>query len=262
MENDLVKKDSSLMHEAADAWGAAGKSTGALTIRCEIGQPTSSGKEVGMFNFSNEEWKPALKLTNLVVVYPGRTRVLYGKGIKVKRRCGSDNFATPSSLIPEPINVNCYECPLSKWDSDLSSTELSFKRKMEVDTGKQQALAPLCKDTIQLVVVDERMVPFSLRFQKGALNTVTQKLINRIKYKGKMPFEVSFSIALKKGDSNKGNYYEYVFEEFRDLTQEEQEPYRDMFMFFKENGERMMSDHIAGMDAEKEVSPIVEEPPF
>lgn len=254
MSNELVVKNQSLMKQASDAWGLAGGDSGSLTIRAEIGQPSGSGKEVGKFNFSNPEWAPQEKLTNVVVVYPGRTRVLFGKGLKVKRRCGSDNFIMPSPYIPEPISQRCFECPMSMWDSDMTEHQLVAKRAMEKETGKPESIAPLCKDTIQLVVVDEKMVPFSLRFQKAALKIVTDKLINRIKYKGKMPFQVSFDMSLKKGDPNKGNYFEYVFENFRDLSEVEQVPYSEMFSFFLANGERLMADHIAGLDKEKDVT--------
>jgi hypothetical protein len=255
MANDLVVKPQANLQQASAAWGLAGSGHGDLKIRCEIGQPMSQGKETGKFNFSTDEWKPQEKLTNVVVVYPARTRVLYGKGLKVKRRCGSDNWVLPSPTIENPINTKCLECPLSKWDSELSPDELAFKRKMETETDKKQMLAPLCKDTIQLVVVDDRMVPYSLRFQKASLAVVTQKLINRIKYKGKLPYQVAFDLSLKMGDPNKGKFYEYVFENVRDLTLDEVGPYEEMFKYYQANGETLMADHINNMDSEKDITP-------
>lgn len=224
-----------------------------VSIRCDVGQPTSrGGKKIGLFNFSST-FEPVAELRDVVLLYPGKNRVLFGKEMDGPRRCGSDNYHQPSSLIRDPISRSCGDCFASKWDSAMTDQEMSLKRALEKELNRKEGVAPVCTETINLIVWDHRKVPFSLKFQKTQLKIVQDSLISFLKFSGRRPFETKFDIGLKEHENRSGKWFEYVFHNFTPLSSEESNEARFYFEAFKLRGEEALAQQHAEMDAEKEV---------
>lgn len=238
----------------ADDFGALGKLMFSSFPICSVGQPTSRGKNVvGKFNFAGVDWEPLDSLKNVIIVKASFSRVLYGATFDSPSRCGSDNGRVPGSRYEKPICSDCTSCFAPKWDNESTPEEISKKQALaqELKVKDYTSSKPLCHDTINLTCVDDRMIPFILKFQKTQLKVVQNSLLNPLKFTKKRIFSRSLDIGLKKVEASSGTYYEYVFTNFKDTDPFLLPQLVEIAEFCKNNGEQIIANHYAEMDKEK-----------
>jgi hypothetical protein len=143
---------------------------------------------------------------------------MFGETFKSPSRCGSSDGITPDTRYEKPISSSCGACPMRQWDNVLTPDELQLKRAVQKELRRTNVTEkPDCNEKIELCLVDGRMIPFVLTGLKTQVKIIKSNLINELRFKsqGKRIFETEFDIRLVKGDSNKGNYVQLQFENFR-----------------------------------------------
>lgn len=253
MTNELVERRRDLSDPQSD-WGDLAPTRDRL-ITCRVGQPTSrkKGTQIGKFNYSNE-WEPSDKIEGATVVLAHRTRVLYGKTFESPRRCGSDNYHQPSSFIKDPIWDRCADCIASKWPDGLTPVGIQERNKLIAELDAKNTGGPLCSDTINLVLVDSRKIPFVITAQKTQISKVKNELINKLSWSGKRKYQLKFDVTLVEKTTNKGKWYEYEFSNFRDVDNEQE--LLGFVKLFEMSGETALANEHNAMDMEKEVGEV------
>lgn len=257
MSNLTVKSSAVPQAQQQDEFGnlpvSQATSLASQFIRCDVGQPLSKKLEKGKFNFKGIDWQPVESLTDVVFLKAQMNRVLFGATFDSPAMCRSDNFHQPSPSIAAPVCDSCGACPLGKWDNQLDDNAKGVKRRYEQLLGKKKSSpAPLCNETINVIVADKRLIPFVLKFQKTQLKIVTDQLINKLRFnnKGKRAWETMFDVTLVDKDS----YYEYRFENFRDNP--DSELYKELYETVSVIAEQALAAQHAQMDQEKVAEPV------
>lgn len=228
--------------------------------RVTLGQATSTKGEPGKFNFNTGLSVAAM--LHCVLIVPRKTRVLYqGKG---KSRCASDNFYEPSRRISEPVTTNCLTCPLAQWGDDPVKNEWAQK----IGDSKYDGKKPLCTETYNLLMADNKWNLFNIGFQKVQLKTVSEKLFTRLRYNfgGVPPFHVAFDMEATRVSGNDRVYYTVDFKNFRELDEEGKSRATSIYQGWKDRfGDALAKQH-EDMDNEKsepkDVTPSYDEAPM
>lgn len=242
MSNELINpKD--FQGLADDFWGSSNLDKSDFAIpRVSIGQPTSKKGEPGHFNYNNGTSVRFIKGCKLIV--PQKTRVLYGNSASV---CKSDNSIEPSSFVREPISKNCMSCYASSWGDDIPE-KIELAKKLGVKEGEWNK--PLCTETYNLLLADEKWQPFFIAFQKTQIKVVQEKLFSRLKAMRVPPYIVSFDLSLAKITGNNQVYYSAVFEEFKEVSKEEQKIGHDLWAAYSKSAQTILSNQHEAMDQE------------
>lgn len=252
--SDLVKKETGLQQIQSDFWGEMSSADFKIP-RMSIGQPTTkaaTGKS-GHFNFSSG--KSVELLTNVKLILPKKTRVLYAGNNRA--RCKSDNYYQPSKFVPNPISSNCLTCPAAQWGEDNQKAEIA------AEVGAKDVNKPLCTETYNLFMADEQWMPFWANFQKTQLKIVGEQLFTRLRYEyGHVPpYGVAFNMSLKKIESGMQNYFNVVFSDFRVL--EDYGPGKTLYNMYSQRAQEMLAQEHEQMDKahdkEKEAIPVFDQ---
>lgn len=227
-----------------DFWGSMTDQDFAIP-RVKIGQPTSQEGTAGNFNFNNGKSLPVLEGCKLLA--PRKTRVLY-RGDAKASRCGSDDFYVPSPRFKDPISTNCMTCYAAQWGEEED------KQALAKEVAKQGNInPPLCKETYNLLMLDESNSPFFIQFQSTQLKEVQQKLFSRLKFEfaSVLPCCVQFDIKLECITKPGVKYYSAVFENFVELeTGPISEEVQKIWGRFRGIAQDILAKQHADMDAE------------
>lgn len=208
----------------------------------KLGQPMSRKGEPGKYNLSS-----GVSFTNMRVklLAPLKTRVLYGKGMSVRSLCGSDNFYNPAPRFQPPISASCLTCYAAEWGDDDQKVALAatLERKGNIKP-------PLCKETYNLLMVDDKNQPFFMAFQGTALKAVSEKLLTVLKYKFHAPYLVEFNMGVIE---TVGEYKVFLptFDSFAVLEGEAAQAMADVYSSFSGKAREQLADLHEQMDAEK-----------
>ena len=244
-DNQLVPTQ----HGELDSWGNL-DSTDIKAPQVSIGQPTSRKGEPGKFNFS--DGRSVSEFVGVRLLVPWKTRVLY-QGLDSKARCSSDNFMVPALRIENPISQNCLTCPASQWGEDDP-----VKKALHAEVrSKSQLKVPLCKETHNLLCIDDQGSIFSIKLQGTQINEVRNKLYNRIKLQFRAPhYAVKFDMKLVKVTAANGVYYSVVYDNFQKLEGGDLDYARNLYLSTKENYEQSLAETHAQMDKDKETDDV------
>lgn len=261
---DLVARGAVGAHQPENDFGNIKITSG--IPRCFIGQTTNvSGYAPGKFNFDKIlSYEPTDRLKDVVLLKPNQGFVMFGETFKSPSRCGSSDGIVPDARYTEPISSQCNVCPMHKWDNTLTEGELHLKRNVQKALNRKNVSEkPECNEKIELLLTDIRYLPFVLTGIKTQVSIIQKNLINVLRYKsqGKRIFETMFDMVLVPGDSNKGNYVQLKFENFR--TIEDMSivgNYAELSAQYS-NFSDVMRQQNAAMDKEREVN-SEEEVPF
>jgi hypothetical protein len=258
MSNIVQKKDSLLGDYTPEDFGNLPRPP--APIICKLGQGTSQKGEPGRFNFSKPDWPSAEVLTDVVALAPRATRVLYGERFDSPSRCGSDDFNHPSPRYKEPISHSCGDCPAKMWPNEVVTKEQhEVRARLIAEIKPQRTNIPLCRESVNMIFIDERMIPFMMPFQGTALKNVYDNLINVLRYSGKRIFAQMFDMKVKRIQKNTERgptfYYETSFENFRDITND---TYRarvaQLAGYWGAMAQDILAEQFERMDAEKDVT--------
>lgn len=260
MSKDLVQKqDAALGEYTPQDFGNLPRPPDPLI--CKLGQGTSQKGEPGKFNFSNPSWESVDKLEGVVVLTPRAGRVLYGEKFDSPSRCSSDNFQNPSARVKVPVSDSCMDCPAAMWPNNLiTEDQIKVRDGLIAELKPQRTNIPLCKETVNLIMVDGRMTPFMMQFQSTGLKNVYENLINVLRYSGKRIFAQQFDVTIKRvtkqTDRGPTHYYEPVFGNFRDISEDQKAGMERMAAYWSAMAKQILSEQFEKMDQEKEAVPF------
>jgi hypothetical protein len=234
MSKDLVNPN--------EFWGNLEPAKDFAIPRVDIGQPTSKG-EAGHFNFNNGRSDKVLKACKLLA--PTKTRVLYS-GDNASR-CSSDDYYSPSQRVKDPISSNCMSCYASDWGEDHEKVMLAK------EIGKQGSInPPLCKETYNILMLDEENAPFFIKFQGTQLKVVSQKLFSMLQFNfgNVLPYLVEFDMRLDLIQGSGKKYFSTVFENFKQVGETDVDEVTKKWENFKSVAMSILAKQHEDMDAE------------
>lgn len=236
-----LQNNNDLKGMANEFWGSTNLDRSDFAIpRVSLGQPTSKVGEPGHFNFNNGESRKEMLKCKLVV--PQKTRVLYGSGAS---RCKSDNFVEPSPFVSNPVSSSCMTCPASQWGDDDPVKQM-LGDELGIDAG--QLYKPLCNETYNLLMADEKWQPFFIGFQKTQLKVVQEKLFSRLQSLGIPPYMVEFDMTLEKITGDRTVYYSVKFDNFKQCNEEDAEIGRGLYGQYSKRAQEILSKQHEEMD--------------
>lgn len=214
-----------------------------------------NAKNKGLYVFSNGRDAQTL-FEGASLIVPTKGRVLYGPGKNDKSICGSSNFHTPDERYEPKMSDTCDHCPMSQWGHNEQKAAYKKQSAYYKDTDK-----PACKEAINLIMVDGGGIPMIVSFGGVAIKETKNNLFSRIRsqFPGVPPYLVKFDMGLTPGngtDKDSATYFIPTFSNFSNVSEEEAERNKAMYLSMSRSASRVVSDVHEEMDNSKDEVPF------